>query len=119
MKQNVTLEQVGKLSVNQLNKLVPQLDIKHYYILAKNHTLIYEENVLVEIANALTIGKMIEVLRNHYYLGEFMIYNDSVTLIGAGGGSCPICWNEGCKCKHDELCDALWDAVVEMIKNSL
>jgi hypothetical protein len=98
MKQNVSLEDMQKLTINQLNKIIKEIHIPKYYIQAVQGTLIYEEHVLVDLSKYLTVGKLIEIL--------------------SGQCSCIDCVKRMMKdisfCGVD-FCDALWEVLKSKI----
>jgi hypothetical protein len=125
MKQHVTLEQIKELNKNQLNGLVSiigtnkdnkkiewRAELDRYLKTGWNgKTFDYGKILAVKIECRMTIGKMIEILDKECYDWELykeIRYSDTVVIrkikenrkIGFRG----------------HLCDALWEAVKEVLK---
>lgn len=111
MKQHVSWSQLKALPKDKakiLNKLIQEkyrvcLDFVNSDIGQR-----YYETNLYQLSKQITIGRMIEILRKKS-LDDVMIYNNTITYCGAGGGYTP----EGQT--HEELCDNLWEAVKEVL----
>lgn len=104
MKQHITVEQWCELDFDKQLKLVEWCDSHDYKIGSKKRIL--------------SIGQMIEFLENKYWEEEFndlSIYpsfcDDELDI-----PECITGWNVG---KHNsyELCDALWEAVKEVLND--
>lgn len=130
MKQNITWKQLTELSFEQVNKLQKLVNQKYHFVKdtshweeLKNYKKVFSDGTsynihtsYIGIVEKTTIGKMIEILTNHYSLGDIMIYDNEVYIIGIGGANCAVCFSENnCKCNHTELVDALWEAVKRTI----
>lgn len=62
MKQFPGIEEIEALNILQLNDLVVKLGMDKYYYSASMRTLKYSEDVLKDIAEYCTIGRMIQIL---------------------------------------------------------
>jgi hypothetical protein len=99
MKQHITVEQYRELTQEQQNNLLSELKLAVKDMVSENG-FDYEGYV----TRCTTIGKMIEILSKNLY-GEIMIYENEVIVVGPGGSDTLN------KNQHEELCDALWEAV--------
>jgi hypothetical protein len=66
MKKNPTIEDIKKLNILQLNDLVFKLGMDKYWQQARMRTLQYSDQVLKDIAEYCTIGRMIDILHYNY-----------------------------------------------------
>jgi hypothetical protein len=97
VKQHITEEQFNELSFHASNMLADWMG-KHKY-----------KNVFP------TIGQMIEFLDEHLERhGYIDQYHDHNIVVGEAGwnGDVSIGWND-----YEELCDALWEAVKEVLNS--
>jgi hypothetical protein len=119
MKQCISLNQIKETSVNFLNKLIVELHISKYYRGAIDRTIIYEEEVLKDIASNCTIGKMIEVLCDSDFCFPSIGLTESKKIheyIVVGVYCLSGSKQYRGKCfEGDNLCDALWDAVKSVL----
>lgn len=66
MRQTPTIEEVKSLTILQLNDLVKRLGMSKYWYSASMRTLQYSDEVLEEIREYCTIGRMLEILEYDY-----------------------------------------------------
>lgn len=97
MKQHITLEQFDKLSTKQKNRLLKWALNKEYVVRLPNGI----DDLLGRpyYVPLLSIGPMIEFLDK-----------EQIELFKSGSG-----WTIDDNAYHAELCDALWDAVKEVL----
>jgi hypothetical protein len=104
IRQNISEKQIKELNISQLNQLVVFLEMDKYYREARNKTLVYENNVLREIAEFCNIGRMINLLYDAgYNKFRFMIGHETEFYIDN--------MIESKEIEKPDLCDALWECV--------
>jgi len=108
-KTNITIENLQKLNINELNKLVQFLEIEGYYNQAMNRTLRYEKEVMNKISEQCNIFHMIDVLENRKILNGMFKTPDNLEWFTTTNND-----YEGMESKcYSELCDALFNTILE------
>lgn len=119
MKQHITIEQLNELSKPSKKKLMNSIDNIFYLNAQKQFPGIATTHWHEDKNYLLSIGQMIEFLSKHREI--VVVTNGLGSLTGlpnflwkAGGGGVGENMEDNLK-TSDELCDALWEAVKEVL----
>ena len=115
MKQNITIEQLEELNNDQLKELYHLTGNPFIFRLAYQKAYDFKVDIHCrpEAISRITIGVMIEILESKTYYTQ--------QIINEGGMYCITVNIKGCYATgwetdyYNELCDALWEAVVHVI----
>lgn len=120
MKQNINVEQLEELTVEQLKKLYKIIPNPSLWRIAyrKDYNLKIDVHDYIEAVHSITIGRILEALINNIPKSECIEDSLDIECDRATGISFVEYRKnnlEFVEYKDKELCDALWDAVKDIL----